>query len=175
MDGQSVKTSEQGGPNRYDAAKDIRGRQRHLLVDTTGLILLVIVHLADVQDRDGARRILGALVGYLSRLQLMWDRQQRLRAPESSCSAAGYPACPEVFRRNCPSCESSDTYLYSGFPPHMSNSNRDWSGAGRTRTDDHSPVVFHLQVSARGLTACCSTTLSYSAVSAEVRPFKTIS
>ena len=81
MDGQSVKTSEQGGPNRYDAAKDIRGRQRHLLVDTTGLILLVIVHLADVQDRDGARRILGALVGYLSRLQLMWDRQQRLRAP----------------------------------------------------------------------------------------------
>ena len=47
MDGQSVKTTEQGGPNRYDAAKDIRGRQRHLLVDTTGLILLVIVHLAD--------------------------------------------------------------------------------------------------------------------------------
>jgi len=96
MDGQSVKTTEQGGPNRYDAAKDIRGRQRHLLVDTTGLILLVIVHLADAQDRDGARRILGALVGYLSRLQLMWDRQQRLRTPESSCSAADYPACPEV-------------------------------------------------------------------------------
>ena len=38
-----------------------------------------------------------------------------------------------------------------------------FGGAGRTRTDDHSPVVSHLQVSASRLTACCSTTLSYSA------------
>jgi putative transposase len=72
MDSQSVKTSEQGGPRGYDAAKKVTGRKRHLLVDTMGLILLVIVHPADVQDRDGARLLLAMLVGRFSRLQLIW-------------------------------------------------------------------------------------------------------
>src|SRR5712692_232663 len=73
MDSQSVRTTEQGGPRGYDAAKNVSGRKRHLLVDTMGLILLVIVHPADVQDRDGARLLLSALVGgRFSRLQLIW-------------------------------------------------------------------------------------------------------
>jgi len=75
MDSQSVRTTEQGGPRGYDAGKKMTGRKRHLLVDTMGLILLVIVHPADVQDRDGARLLLAMLVDgrrRFSRLQLVW-------------------------------------------------------------------------------------------------------
>src|SRR5712692_1228386 len=73
MDSQSVKTSEQGGPRGYDAAKKVTGRKRHLLIDTMGLILLVLVHPADVQDRDGARLLLAMLVdGRFPRLHLIW-------------------------------------------------------------------------------------------------------
>jgi len=39
----------------YDAGKKVNGRKRHLLVDTLGLLLMVIVHTANIQDRDGAR------------------------------------------------------------------------------------------------------------------------
>src|SRR5712692_1843743 len=75
MDSQSVRTTEQGGPRGYDAGKKMTGRKRHLLVDTMGLILLVIVHPADIQDRDGARLLLAMLVDgrrRFSRLQLVW-------------------------------------------------------------------------------------------------------
>jgi transposase len=42
----------------YDAGKKIKGRKRHILVDTLGLLLNVVVHPADVQDRDGALHLL---------------------------------------------------------------------------------------------------------------------
>lgn len=61
MDSQSVKTVEGGEQRGYDAGKKVTGRKRHLVVDTLGLVLLVIVTSASVQDRDGARILLRAL------------------------------------------------------------------------------------------------------------------
>jgi putative transposase len=54
IDSQSVATSTQGGPKGFDAAKKVKGRKRHLLTDTLGLLLAVAVSAASVQDRDAA-------------------------------------------------------------------------------------------------------------------------
>lgn len=54
LDSQSVKTSPQGGPKGYDAAKKVNGRKRHLVTDTLGLLIAVLVTVASTQDRDAA-------------------------------------------------------------------------------------------------------------------------
>ena len=50
----------------------MKGRKRHIVVDTLGLPLAVVVHPADIQDRDGARLVLNRLLGRFPRLQLIW-------------------------------------------------------------------------------------------------------
>lgn len=70
IDSQSVKTTESGGISGFDAGKKVKGRKRHMLVDTLGLMLVMVIHGADVQDRDGAPNVLK-----FARFRFPWLRQ----------------------------------------------------------------------------------------------------
>jgi putative transposase len=59
VDTQSAKTTEKGGP-RLRCGQEDQGRKRHIAVDTSGLLLGVIVHAADVQDATGPATCCGA-------------------------------------------------------------------------------------------------------------------
>jgi putative transposase len=77
IDSQSVKTH-QGGPRGFDGGKKVSGRKRHVLVDTLGLLLKVVVHPANLHDRLGAKLVLGALgtdLPHFPRLRHIWADQ----------------------------------------------------------------------------------------------------
>jgi putative transposase len=75
IDSQPVKTTERGGPHGYDGGKKVNGRKRHLQVDTLGRLLKVVVHPANVPDRDGARLVLTGLEQRFPRLYYLWADQ----------------------------------------------------------------------------------------------------
>jgi len=72
LDSQSVKSDPHGGAVGYDAAKRIKGRKRHLLVDTLGLILGIQVTAADVSEREGAQGLIEHALLWFTWLRLLW-------------------------------------------------------------------------------------------------------
>jgi hypothetical protein len=86
IESQSVKTH-QGGLRGFDGAKQVAGRKRHRLFDTEGNLLVVIVHPANVHDRDGGHLVLEAAADAFPRLQRIWANQRY--AGGLRCWAAG--------------------------------------------------------------------------------------
>lgn len=91
MDSQSVKTVEESARVRgYDAHKCVKGRKRHLLVDTLGLPISVYVTPADLHDTQGARRLLAGLQYFVPRLKKIWaDAAYRGQELADWCHAQG--------------------------------------------------------------------------------------
>jgi len=73
IDSQSAKTTEAGGEKGYDGGKKINGRKRHIVVDTVGNLLAVVVNAASTQDRDGAKDAIGKLQAEtIASLKKLW-------------------------------------------------------------------------------------------------------
>ena len=78
IDSQSVPTTQSGGPRGIDAGKRIKGRKRHIVTDTEGLLLAVLVHPANIQDVHGAVPLLRTLRRRFPKLQQIFaDRVYR--------------------------------------------------------------------------------------------------
>jgi putative transposase len=72
VDSQSVKTTGVGGPRGFDGGKKVTGRKRHLLIDTQGLLVHVVVHPADLPDCDGVTLVLAPGQELSPRLRHLW-------------------------------------------------------------------------------------------------------
>jgi len=90
IDSQSAKTTESGGPRGFDAHKMVKGRKRHLVTDTQGFPLAVLVHAANIQDNHGAVPLLGALRQTFPKLRhVVADRVYRGKKLRKAIAAFG--------------------------------------------------------------------------------------
>ena len=72
IDSPTFKPTDRGGDAGFDCAKQLKGRKRHILVDTRGLLIAVVVTAASGQDRDGAQLLLRILRHWFTRLRCLW-------------------------------------------------------------------------------------------------------
>ena len=72
VDSQSVKTAGPGQEVGYDGGKKIKGRKRHIAVDVLGMLLVVIVHSAGIQDRAGAKLVMRKLMASFTGIKIAW-------------------------------------------------------------------------------------------------------
>ncbi len=90
-----MKTTESGGPSGCDGGNKIQGRTRHAGVDTRGLPLVLQVHPANVQDREGAPAVLAELRTTLPSLQKVWA-DGGYRGPQRAQARAARPDAPDL-------------------------------------------------------------------------------
>ncbi len=72
IDAQSTRSTAQGGDTGFDAGKKVKGRKRHLVVDTLGLLLAVTITAASVQDRDGAVQVVAQACSKVPGLKMLY-------------------------------------------------------------------------------------------------------
>lgn len=98
IDSQSVKTTEPVGFKGFDVGKKIMGRKRHILSDTLGLPLTIVVHAASIQDRDGFALVVDKVKRRLPWLQLIFA-DGGYNADTTACAAAGQGLRLEIIKR----------------------------------------------------------------------------
>ena len=146
IDAQSVKSAEKGGksidPHGYDAGKKIKGKKRHVLVDTQGFVLHAIVTAADIQDRDGGAMLLATLFGMFPFLLKLYadggyqgpqfQKSLKLSCPRPRCRSSSDP----IATRASSSCRGGG---WSNARSPGSTGAADWPRIGRTLISRHAP------------------------------------
>jgi putative transposase len=93
VDSQCVKATQMAGVRGYDVFKSVKGRKRHIIVDTLGLLLAVVVTPANVSDTAGAVQLLPVLRNSAHRLPLVWCDGGYFNAAYFNAAFEGAKAC----------------------------------------------------------------------------------